>query len=242
MIKPPKDPKEFYDRLAAEDIENDIVSAYYRNIQRDKLLKFCGNAEGLSVLDVGIGKDSILCYLKGCCRRVGVDIAEIYLKRLPAGIERWSGYAENMPYDKEFDLIICSDVLEHVLDAGKLLRAIGRALKPSGKVVIKVPYKENLEKYIGAKWEGCHLRTFDENSLSNLLQTNGFSILKASYSGFDINNHRYYGSRFMRMVYMWTAITHTRGALNILVCKQPFWIANRLGFNPQEISVIARKR
>jgi len=47
--------------------------------------------------------------------------------------------------DNEFDLLIASDVLEHVYDDQKAISEIYRILKVDGKAILTVPQKDNLE-------------------------------------------------------------------------------------------------
>ena len=47
--------------------------------------------------------------------------------------------------DAEYDLVIASDVLEHVFDVQKAIEEIYRILKVGGKAVITVPQGDNLE-------------------------------------------------------------------------------------------------
>jgi SAM-dependent methyltransferase len=47
--------------------------------------------------------------------------------------------ATTMEFDGEFDLILCSSVLEHVYDCREAVARIHRALKPGGKAIISVP-------------------------------------------------------------------------------------------------------
>ena len=48
--------------------------------------------------------------------------------------------------DDTFDVIICSHVLEHILDDGKAMRELFRVLKPGGWSIIQVPIQEGQEK------------------------------------------------------------------------------------------------
>lgn len=47
--------------------------------------------------------------------------------------------ATTMEFDGEFDLVLCSSVLEHVYDCRTAAERIHRALKPGGRVVLSVP-------------------------------------------------------------------------------------------------------
>jgi SAM-dependent methyltransferase len=48
--------------------------------------------------------------------------------------------ATTMEFESEFDIIICSNVLEHVYDWQAAVEHIHRALKPGGRAVIVVPF------------------------------------------------------------------------------------------------------
>jgi SAM-dependent methyltransferase len=48
--------------------------------------------------------------------------------------------ATTMEFENEFDVILCTSVLEHVYDHRTALERIHRALKPGGRAVISVPF------------------------------------------------------------------------------------------------------
>ena len=48
--------------------------------------------------------------------------------------------ATKMEFEDEFDVILCSSVLEHVYDCAAATERIHRALKPGGRALISVPH------------------------------------------------------------------------------------------------------
>lgn len=123
---------------------------------------------GDRVLDVGVGMGRVLGPL-GDLNRYGIDLSTDYLKKARAeGIRVALSKIEDMPFiDECFDMVLATDVLEHVLDLNFCTTEILRVLKPGGVLVIRVPYKEDLSPYLSETlpYELVHLRAFDENSL-----------------------------------------------------------------------------
>jgi SAM-dependent methyltransferase len=123
---------------------------------------------GARILDVGVGLGRLLDMLPEY-ERYGMDIAIPYLEiSREKGIEVCMAMVEDMPYkDSFFDIIICTDVLEHVLDFHLSVQKILTVLKPSGILIIRVPYKERLDPYLSDEYPYyyVHIRSFDEHSL-----------------------------------------------------------------------------
>jgi len=123
---------------------------------------------GQSVLDVGVGMGRVLGPLSGL-NRYGVDISLDYLRiARDAGFKVAFSLIEDLPYaDAVFDVVVACDVLEHVLDLYSCSREMLRVLKPGGVLVVRVPYKDDLEAYLDESlpYEFIHLRAFDVPSL-----------------------------------------------------------------------------
>jgi 2-polyprenyl-3-methyl-5-hydroxy-6-metoxy-1,4-benzoquinol methylase len=101
-----------------------------------------------------------------------------------------SGYFEaesNLPNDY-FDLIVCNDVIEHIVDTNSFLRSLHRKLKPSGLLIGSIPnirYWSVLTKLIAWKdWkyedEGVldktHVRFFTERSMRRVFVENSYCV------------------------------------------------------------------
>jgi ubiquinone/menaquinone biosynthesis C-methylase UbiE len=129
--------------------------------------------DGDKILDVGVGLGRLLEDFTRL-KRYGMDISTSYLDiTKKKGIDCCLSLIEDMPYkDLYFDVITCTDVLEHVLDLNLAIKNILRVLKKNGILIIRVPYKENIEWYLSedCPYEFVHLRSFDENSLKALFK------------------------------------------------------------------------
>lgn len=93
-----------------------------------------------------------------------------------------------------FDVVISSDVIEHLYRPADLLEASISVLKPTGQLLIGTPYHgylKNLALSIGGKMDshfcalddGGHIKFFSVKTLSLLLQNYGFENLRFSYYG-----------------------------------------------------------
>jgi SAM-dependent methyltransferase len=124
---------------------------------------------GFKVLDVGVGLGRLLEKLPVDIEKYGIDISEGYLNiAKDKQITCFYSKIEDMPFeDESFDLIVCTDVLEHVFDLYDCSAKIINCLKKDGTFIVRVPYKENLEGYMDPAYpyEYVHLRNFDENNL-----------------------------------------------------------------------------
>jgi 2-polyprenyl-3-methyl-5-hydroxy-6-metoxy-1,4-benzoquinol methylase len=94
--------------------------------------------------------------------------------------------AYQLPFkENSFDLIILAEVVEHLQDPGKVFKALFPLLKNDGKLLISVPYKEEISYQICVHCHQptpthSHFHSFDEQNLSGLLKSAGFKPLKIS--------------------------------------------------------------
>lgn len=129
--------------------------------------------EGQMILDVGVGMGRLLSSFENY-HRYGMDISFGYLKLAEQkSITVCYSQIEDMPYKENiFDIIVCTDVLEHVIDLNHCIGMILSVLKKNGILIIRVPYKESLKGYLSPDfpYRFCHLRNFDEFSARILFE------------------------------------------------------------------------
>ncbi len=121
-----------------------------------------------AVLDVGCGNGGILRGLqaRGFTNLHGLEISSYAVNRLEQeGIRMRRGVlpAIDLP-DQTFDVVIASQVLEHLVRRGLFLREIHRVLKPGGSALIFVP-----DDCLGPIDEPEHTMKFNAGSLRRLL-------------------------------------------------------------------------
>lgn len=117
----------------------DFQDNWDNNLFRNRIIKYISSNS--KILDLGAGAGRIeQLNLRGLVVYVcGVDIDNRVLKN-PYLHEAKIGYAESIPYkDNSFDVVLCNNVLEHLVDPEKAFREVYRVLKKGGVFIAKTP-------------------------------------------------------------------------------------------------------
>lgn len=119
-----------------------------------------GGAEGYKA---ALAKRLFECKVKSC------DLSEEACKRANEiyNIEGESVDVHNIPYsDNEFDIVLCSETLEHVSNLEKATKELLRIAKKA--VIITVPYEplDTINKNIEEKIPHAHIHALDENTFN----------------------------------------------------------------------------
>lgn len=161
-------------------------------------------------LDVGCGKGEVgytLIKRKISKHVYGVDVDEEALKvARKRGIStcRVDLSSEKLPFSDEFfDVVLCLDVIEHVVDVDNVMSEIRRVLKPNGILIISTPNVQFIYhiiklilgygprtsfgdvKYHGSELYDCgHVHYFTAKDLCNLLGRWSFRVvsIRGSYN------------------------------------------------------------
>lgn len=245
---------ENYDEISDEDLETPILDERYVEIQANRLLDYLskdiGSLSGFDACDLGSGRGLISHGLVdlGVRSVVAVDISTAYLDRLKGfpKIMPTLANAENLPYADSFDLVVTTDVMEHVLNVGSFLFCANTSLRFGGWLVVRVPYRENLMSYsrqMGCKYRFVHLRTYDHRTLADALEGAGFHLKSVRYDGFVRGHPHDFWSRtsFRSRIYaMVTQKLERRLGSSADLARLPSVLARML-MPPMEIVAMARK-
>ncbi|MFN5513364.1 MAG: class I SAM-dependent methyltransferase [Cyanobacteriota bacterium] len=93
-----------------------------------------------------------------------------------------------------FDIVVSSDVVEHLFYPRELPRFARQCLKSEGELIVTTPYHgywKNLalallnamDRHHTALWDGGHIKFFSVATLSQLLQEEGFTNLNFKFAG-----------------------------------------------------------
>jgi SAM-dependent methyltransferase len=167
---------------------------------------------GDEVCDVGAGKGHLARKLlaRGAGAVTAVDISLPYLERMVGepGIKPVLANAEALPFAAHFDVIVATDVLEHVLNVGSFLYSANRALRLGGRFYVRVPYRESLLSYsphLGCPYRFVHLRTYDRPLLRQAIEEAGFAVQRLWHDGYMPGAARaiWLRGRLRRQLYRW---------------------------------------
>ncbi len=147
------------------------------------------------VLEVGCGGGATLAWLKASGRAgwtVGIelfaDAAAVARERLDELYEGDVDQHLGRFAPGTFDLVLCLDVLEHLVDPWGTLRRLQSLLRPGGQIIVSLPNVRHhsivLPLLLSGKWryedagimDRTHLRFFSRETAIDLLQQAGLQL------------------------------------------------------------------
>lgn len=151
-----------------------------------------------SICDLGCGNGHITGRLAALGYHVtGVDASasgvQIAQRAYP-GVEFVHALIDGDLNLGQFDLVISSDVIEHLYRPADLLEAAVTQLKAGGQILLGTPYHgyfKNLvlaatgkmDAHFSALHDGGHIKFFSVNTLSKLMRSHGFDDLSFKFYG-----------------------------------------------------------
>ena len=140
--------------------------------------------KGKNLLEIGSGEGFVLeLFEKKGFNVNGIEASKDNLrlikKKLRTG-ECKIGFAEDLPdYDKKFDVIIMSHVLEHLINCRLVISSLRELLAEDGIIFIEVPNCEDLITLEHSVFTQPHLHHFTEKSFEFLFKSCGYEIIKS---------------------------------------------------------------
>jgi ubiquinone/menaquinone biosynthesis C-methylase UbiE len=129
-----------------------------------------GGLAGKRVLDAGCGKGRFARVFQERepeAELWGLDLSEVMLRHVPAGIQTRAGSMTAMPFeDGFFDAAYATESLEHAVEIEKAVSEICRVVKPGGRIAIIDKNAAQWGKLKTPEWE----RWFGREELEGLLR------------------------------------------------------------------------
>jgi SAM-dependent methyltransferase len=139
-----------------------------------------------SFLEVGCGTGFVLKRIAEDFPKASMTAVEYYEAALPFARRRCPraaiGQADitDLPFDGEFDVVGCFDVLEHITDDVEALRNLEKALEPGGLLLVSVP--QHMWLWSEQDEHACHQRRYTRRELTAKAASVGLhTIFATSY-------------------------------------------------------------
>jgi 2-polyprenyl-3-methyl-5-hydroxy-6-metoxy-1,4-benzoquinol methylase len=139
--------RETFDRWIVHGRFNEIPSYYPRYRSRyEGIVKLYSELAGpapLDVLDIGGGQYALLTHKLWEDRAAVADVVDDhldYVRSCGVATHHWNLAEEDAPFDKRFDVVVFSEVIEHLPIPGYIaLQRLRRVLKPHGLLICTTP-------------------------------------------------------------------------------------------------------
>lgn len=185
-------PPDYYDL----GIKNNLFQKIWHTHKLDQVLKLLPK-NSKNILDVGCASGILTAEIAKTFPEGKITGVDCYNKAIAFAQKKYPHInfkvadAHRLPIkDKSFDLVICTETLEHLVDPKKALLEIRRVLKKGGQSIISMD-SGNLMFHIiwhfwtkthGRVWQNAHLHEFNTKVLEDLILESGFRIKKKNYS------------------------------------------------------------
>lgn len=184
------------DQASFYDVDTPFVNEV-QDRRLERLVEFLGAATAgrpiKRALDIGCANGRLLDALPSHVEKHGIDVSENLL-----GLARNKGIrtvlldvdAKPLPYGAaDFDLVIATDVIEHIQHTDALLNEINRVLAPGGLFIAGIPnvnqpvsfvmqFILDLTPMYSARYRCTHYRDFSHRLFRMILARHGFAIAR----------------------------------------------------------------
>ena len=158
------------------ELYNQKRSSYFSNIRID-LVQFIPKSKDNKILEIGAGGGDTLVWIKenGLAREVvGLELNRLEgSNQMHPAIDKFyfvdlEKNETDLPFEY-FDVLICGDVLEHLVNPWEVLHKVSRYLKKNGTIIVSCPniryYKTFIKIYLNGSFEYEEFGLYDKTHL-----------------------------------------------------------------------------
>ena len=171
-------------QVSPKAVRHDPSTQYHYRIVLGRIARIAGTLHGRTLLDFGCGTGGFLLEARDAgLTPFGIELSRptaeyvtrqfaIPVDQAPADAVRTAGGL--------FDIIVSTQVFEHLVDPVETLCELRACLKPGGLLYIEVPNLNDTRKRLrrGCHMDDSHLFYFTAPSMTGMLRKNGFDILR----------------------------------------------------------------
>lgn len=176
-----------YERYSYEAQHLHALPAFLQPVVAEKVRGFAPFRRTGRLLDVGFGAGAFLLAAKEqSWRTYGIEVSRLAIEQA-----RNNGLGEvvhadflEAPFERAyFDVIVMSELIEHVPDPHAYVRQAQRLLAPGGLLYLTTPHGRGISgRLLKETWSVCcppeHLHLFSKRSMRRCLTENGFGAIR----------------------------------------------------------------
>jgi len=169
---------------------------YFKNIRKELLDLIPHQNRSGSILEIGAGSGATMIYAKqnGYAKKIyGIELCTVEDSFQESNeFENFLiGNVENMSLkynEKSFDVILCGDVLEHLINPYEIVKKMKHFLKDDGVIIASLPNMRQIHMMIQIYLKGdfryqeagildkTHLRFFCKKNMIELFESRGLQV------------------------------------------------------------------
>lgn len=182
----------FNDEYFLKKYKSEHRTNLYKYIVKEVAQHVGSNIDGTSLADVGCGPGYFISFLSNY--EASLLVTGYEYSQVAADIAKKNNPAANIivhdihkPLNEKFDVLICSQTLEHVYDPELCLRNIIKACKRDGLIVLTVPdgrrdsYKGHINFWSPESWR-LFLQKHSGSMITDCLPSLDFNVISSSES------------------------------------------------------------
>lgn len=190
-------PENYYER----SIASNPLKKYWHTLKVITFKKLIGRKQPKTILDVGCASGRMANEISKVFPTSKITAVDVYQKAISFGKKHYphikfiKADAHKLPFKtNSFDLVICYEVIEHLVNPLKSLLEIKRVIKKDGHAIIAMD-SGNItfrivwwisEKTICRVWQNAHLHPYTHRELEAVIKQAGFKIVKKEFSHFGM--------------------------------------------------------
>lgn len=167
-----------------QDCVRDSMVSQYRVYEYARKLIKRHNLKSVLDIGCGVGTKLELLILPVCKNITGIDECDtiVWCKKNYHWGEWHADNLENpkLKLNKKYDLIICSDVIEHLMHPENLIEVIKQYSHPRTLIILSTPDRDAVygSKQMGAPRNLYHYQEWNRKELRRYMEYEGFKIIK----------------------------------------------------------------
>ncbi len=159
------------------------------------LEEICGPLQDKKILEIGCGNGYFLAAAKEVCANCfgsEYSVKNQQKARQNTGLPIYTTPLEEFP-ERDFDVVVAFDVIEHVHKPLSFMENIGRLMRPGGHLLFYTPNYDSFSIRLLRDFSSCidvteHIILFNAASLEYLGKVTGFTTVYRVTRGLDVSN------------------------------------------------------